>query len=42
MGAAHLGGQKGVLNLLKQKGFILKPIKFYKVVYMFGFSKVFI
>lgn len=26
IGAAHLGGQKGVLNLLKQKGFILKPI----------------
>lgn len=27
IGAGHLGGGKGVLRLLKKKGFILKPIK---------------
>ncbi|MFT4971953.1 MAG: hypothetical protein ACI9XO_003431 [Paraglaciecola sp.] len=27
IGAGHLGGKKGVLRLLKQQGFILKPIK---------------
>lgn len=27
-GAGHLGGQTGVLNLLKQKGYILKPIAY--------------
>lgn len=26
VGAAHLGGENGVINLLKQKGFILKPV----------------
>lgn len=28
VGAAHLGGEKGVINLLRQQGFILKPIPF--------------
>lgn len=27
-GAGHLGGQTGILNLLKQKGYILKPIAY--------------
>lgn len=27
VGAGHLGGDKGVINLLKQKGFTLKPLK---------------
>lgn len=27
MGAAHLGGEKGVLNLLRKKGYTVKPIK---------------
>lgn len=27
VGAAHLGGEKGVINLLKKKGFTLKPLK---------------
>jgi uncharacterized protein len=26
VGAAHLGGENGVINLLKQKGFTLKPV----------------
>jgi uncharacterized protein YbaP (TraB family) len=26
IGAGHLGGKKGVLYLLKKKGFLLKPI----------------
>ncbi|MCP4438804.1 MAG: TraB/GumN family protein [Aureispira sp.] len=28
IGSGHLGGQKGVLNLLKQKGFEVKPAKY--------------
>jgi uncharacterized protein len=27
VGAGHLGGEKGVINLLKKKGFTLKPLK---------------
>ncbi len=27
VGAGHLAGEKGVLNLLKQKGFTIKPVK---------------
>jgi hypothetical protein len=27
IGAGHLSGQKGVLNLLKQNGFSVNPIK---------------
>ncbi len=27
VGAGHLGGEKGVINLLRKKGFILKPLK---------------
>jgi uncharacterized protein YbaP (TraB family) len=27
IGAGHLGGKKGVLRLLKKKGFTVKPIK---------------
>ncbi len=26
VGAAHLGGSKGILNLLKSKGYIIEPI----------------
>jgi uncharacterized protein YbaP (TraB family) len=26
VGAAHLGGEKGVLNLLRQKGYSIEPI----------------
>ena len=27
VGAAHLGGEKGILNLLKEEGYTLKPVK---------------
>ena len=27
VGAAHLGGEKGLLNLLKEEGYTLKPVK---------------
>lgn len=30
IGAGHLAGKKGVLHLLKKKGFIVKPIKYLK------------
>jgi uncharacterized protein len=36
VGAGHLGGEKGVINLLKQQGFTVKPLDNTKVVDMEG------
>jgi uncharacterized protein len=36
VGAGHLGGDKGVINLLKQQGFILKPLDNTKFVEVEG------